>query len=69
MKKPSPGVTAAARNLARKIEDIRRTNPELAEQLEEWTCRLVAGESLPSVQAEMDAVRDTRGIPRRTTIH
>lgn len=69
MKTPSPNVTLAARNLARKIEELRRTNPALARQIEEWTFRLVDGEPLPSVKLEMDDLRRARGTLQRPTVH
>lgn len=69
MPKPPADVARAARSLARKVEELRRVNPELAMQIEEWTTRLLEGEPLPSVQAEMHALLLARGISPKTTVH
>lgn len=66
MKKRPADVTRTARALVRKIEEIRWSNPELAELLEEWIDRLLAGEPFAAMEAEMDALRAALGLPGRT---
>lgn len=50
-------------DLVAKVERLRRASPTLADLIEHWVDRLIAGEPLEALQAEMDRVVATLCTP------